>query len=358
MKLHALYLSMFVFSLISAVTAYAQDDTPSLGQGTVLTYNVKENRKSFNYTVTITKFNEQGDIAFDWRTDEVAARKGHSSMRYDNLKSATSFLLNIKNGDETLGKDESRIFLTEPMTQDISDHLAEFKIDGVTRNFIFVDMNVETKKVPVNNNTISLREHSGEDVTFYIGVIDMKNARVLGHYISLDLSIDLIAIDNKGMIAKTPVSNEKGQPRKMGSIDLIFAKVMWPTLTRVEEYDPTDGGRVKQPFQETYDYRLQSNGDLPPTYVDVFVVDLKYIYEHKAKFSKYITGDFTIGEKDFPDDEVMKVLNVYLNVNASELYGYRPWANQQFVKSLTEGERKKLAYEASSYVMMYGFKER
>jgi hypothetical protein len=54
----------------------------------------------------------------------------------------------------------------------------------------------------------------------------------------------------------------------------------------------------------------------------------------------------------------MKVINVYLNINASELVGYRAWADQQFVKSLTDDERKKLATEASLYVMMYGFMEK
>ena len=78
----------------------------------------------------------------------------------------------------------------------------------------------------------------------------------------------------------------------MGSIDLIIAKAIWPTLAKIEEYDATNGGRVTQPFHETYDYRLDSKADLPPSFVDAFVVDLKYIYEHKAKFSKYLLLTF------------------------------------------------------------------
>ena len=367
MKTFATPFCLFVVTLIATMPVLAQgaliqDDHPAVGIGTVLTYNVKENRMSYNYIITITKFSEHDDIAFDWKTDEAIARYGHSSMNYNNLTTANSLLVKIGNSNEIIRNNESRIFLSEFMTHDISDHLAAFTIDGNERNFLFVDMNYETKKVPVNNIPVSLREHSGEDITYYIGVIDMKNARILGHYISPDLSIDLTAIDNKEMSGESPVpdekNQEKGKPKKMGTVDLIFAQVMFPALALIEDYDPTNGGKIKKPFHETYDYRLDSKADIPPSYVDAFIVDLKYIYQHKVKFSKYITGNFEIGEKDFPEDEILKVLNVYLNVDARELYGYRPWTNQQFVKSLTEEDRKKLAGNAASYIMMYGFKEK
>ncbi len=364
MKNHLKYLISQMVTLIITVPALAQaapDASPFIGQNSVLTYKVEEDHTRYNYIVTITNFDEKGDIAFDWKTTETSPRKGHSSMKYSNLDNATSFLIKVPGRNESLGQDDSRIFLSEPMTKDITEHLAEFKIDGKKQSFLFIKKSGESKKIDYDNTPVEMDYHYGEDVSVFIGVIDIGKLSLLGYFYTHGLELELVSINNKEAIREVPAAvekKEKGQPRKMGSIDLIFAKVMWPTLAKVEEYDPTNGGKVKQPFHETYDYRLESNADVPPSYVDVFVVDLKYIYEHKAKFSKYITGNFTIGEKDFPDDEVMKVLNVYMNVNASELYGYRPWADQQFVKSLTEEERKKLAYEASSYIMMYGFKEK
>ncbi len=353
-------ITFFVSSLACAQAA--RDETPTVGRGTVLTYSVKENRKSFNYIVTITTLDKKADIAFDWKTDETSPRKGHSSMNYGNLGSATSLLVNMKEGNETLGKDETRIFLSYPMTEHIRDHLSEFKVEGVAKRFLFVDLNYETKKIAYNDKQVDFRTHSGEDTHLYIDISDVGDLSLLSHYYSPDLELNLVDIHNKGLSMDVPVSdeknNEKGQPKKMGSIDFIFAKGMYPTLALIENYDPTNGGKLKQPFRETYDYRLESNGDVPPSYIDVFIVDLKYIFDHKAKFSKYITGDYVIRDNFFDHDEILKVLDVFMNVDASDLYGYRPWADQQFVKSLSEEDRKKLASDASGYIMLHGFKEK
>jgi|GEM_PF-6168922 len=350
------------FTASSAFAQAARDETPTVGQGTVLTYSVKENRKSFNYIVTITAFNKQADIAFDWKTDEPVPRKGHSSMKYSNLSSATSLLVNLKSGNETMGKDESRIFLSYPMTEHIRDHLSEFKVEGVAKSILFVDLNYETKKISYNDKQVDFRTHSGEDTHLYIDISDVGELSLLSHYYFQDLELTLVDISNKGLSAdvspSTEKNNEKGQPKKMGSIDLIFAKILFPTLALIEDYDPTEGGKFKQPFLETYDYRLESNGDVPPSYIDVFIVDLRYIYQHKAVFKKYITGDFVLDDKHMPDDEVLKVFDVYLNISASELYGFKPWTNQRFIKSLTEEQRRTLAKDAALYINMYGFKEK
>lgn len=362
MKTH---LSFFfqIAALIITAPALAQsapDASPFIGNNSILTYAIKEtNRPAYNYIISITDFDENGDIAFDWKTNETDPKKGHSSMKYSNLNAATALMIKIREGNETLRSDESRIFLSWPMIKDISNYLTEFTVDGSDQTFLFTKKG-ETKKIDFDNNPVQLDYHSGTFKSTYIGVIDLGKLNLLGYYYNDGVEYDLKSINNSNATREIPVEKkqEKGEPRKMGSIDLIFAKIMWPTLVKVEDYDPTNGGSVTQPFTQTYDYRLQTNADLPPSYVDAFVVDLKYIYEHKAKFSGYITGNFTIGEKYMPENEVLKVFNVYLNVDASELYGYRPWTNQQFVKSLSDEDRKKLATEAASYIMMYGFKEK
>ena len=362
MKVKLRQLSTILLAFIISLPAFSQavpETSPFIGKNSVLTYKVEEDHNRYNFIVTITSLDENGDIAFDWKTNEASPRKGHSSMKYSNLDEASSLLLKVPRGNETLGADDTRIFLSDAMTKDISDHLAEFQVDGNKQSFIFVKKS-ETKKINYDNAPTELDYHYGDGNSAYIGVFDIGKLSVAGYYYSHGFEIELVSINNQDATRESvPVEKkEKGEPKKMGTIDLIFAKVMWPTLAKIEEYDPTEGGKVKQPFHETYDYRLESNGDVPPSYVDVFVVDLKYIYEHKAEFPNYIKGNFTIGEKDFPEDEVMKVINVFMNVSAKNLYGYRPWADQQFVKSLTADERKKLANECASYVMMYGFKEK
>jgi len=364
MKNHSSFFFSQIAALIITVPALAQsapDATPFIGKNSVLTYKVKDG-VSYNYIATITSLDEKGDIAFDWKTNETSPRRGHSSMSYSNLDDATSFLIKIPGGNETLGKDDSRIFLSDAMTKHITDHLCEFKVDGKDQSFIFVKKSGESKKINYGNDPVELDYHSGEGNSAYIGIIDIGKLSFIGYWYYKGLEFDLLSINNSDATRETPVQVEKsegkGEPRKMGSIDLIFAKIMWPTLAKIEDYDPTNGGRVTQPFTQTYDYRLQSNAELPPSYVDAFVVDLKYIYEHRSKYPTYITGNYTIQEKYMSEDEILKVFNVYLNVNATELYGYRPWSNQQFVKSLSEADRKKLANESSSYIMMYGFKEK
>lgn len=365
MKNHLNYFFSFILPLFITSSVFAQairEETPTIDRGTVLTYNVKENRRSFNYIVTITQFNKQADIAFDWKTDETVPREGHTSMNYTNLNSATSLLVNIRGGNETLGNDESRIFLSNTMTEHIRDHLSEFKVEGVAKSFLFVDLNYETKKIAYNDKQVDFRTHSGEDTHVYIDISDVGDLSLLSHYYFQDLELSLVDINNKGLSADVPEpqekNNNKGEPRKMGSIDLIFAKIMFPTLALIEDYDPTEGGKVKQPFHETYDYRLESNGAVPPSYIDVFIVDLRYIYLHKSTFKKFITGDFVLDDKHMPDEEILKVFDVYLNINASELYGFKPWTNQRFIKSLTEEQRVKLAKDAALYINMYGFKEK
>lgn len=124
----------------------------------------------------------------------------------------------------------------------------------------------------------------------------------------------------------------------------------YPLLASIERYDPTNNGKIKKPFPETYDYRITSGASLPPTLIDCFITDLMMLYKKDGSTE-------ALSEKNIPANAAMQAMNVYRAKEASDVIGYRPYTHWSFVRSLTAEQQKTLAGEVSAYAAAYGIEE-
>ena len=102
--------------------------------------------------------------------------------------------------------------------------------------------------------------------------------------------------------------------------------------------------------KETYDYRIESNTPVPPTLTDAFICD---IWQRiKMDLKKTDLNPFKVDE-----ETVMKAFDVYLKTGWSDIAGYRPWTLWNFIRGLSDEERKKLAGEVVAYMSVNGVKD-
>ena len=191
---HPIILAAIIFS---NATSYAQGDAPPIKKGTVLTYQVTENGNSYKYVASITKFSAQDGIAVEWKDTEQPAKSGSFEMRYKNTEDATALQVKITEGKESFGTEDSRIFISDAMTKDISFyHLQDIKVDGTAHSFLFINTTAEEKEINYNNKKIKVDYNSGEDKDVYIGIINLENAKLLGIFAYKKYAIELISVTN------------------------------------------------------------------------------------------------------------------------------------------------------------------
>jgi hypothetical protein len=103
-------------------------------------------------------------------------------------------------------------------------------------------------------------------------------------------------------------------------------------------------------LHETYDFRLQYKEPVPATLTDVFICDIW----------QRITMDLKIAgsrPNEVSEETILMAFNVYMTRYWETIAGYRPWTHWNFIRSLNESERVKLAKQTVNYMHSKGVRD-
>ena len=120
-------------------------------------------------------------------------------------------------------------------------------------------------------------------------------------------------------------------------------------LPRIARYKAPPFPRSLYIDRETYDYRVQSRRPVPPTLIDVFICDIW----------QRVTMDLkpTLKPEEVTEEVIQQAMSIYLKRDHSQIAGYRPWTYWNFIRKLTEPQRKTLATEIVAYIKKNGVRD-
>ena len=127
---------------------------------------------------------------------------------------------------------------------------------------------------------------------------------------------------NTSKLSLPPLEKKNG-PLKMDATKLAAVKKVYPLLATVETYDVTNGGKDSKPISETYDFRLSSGADNPPSAIDCFTADLKILYKQRKNFNLLGMPE-NLTKKNLPAASAEMLMNIYLKKEARNVPGYKP----------------------------------
>lgn len=98
---------LLLFLLIPFLSI-AQPNLNVIGEGATLTYAVNESGVKYNLIATIKQFKSYGndDIVFDWKMEGGKSGSGKVSIPHGNRSYWSKLILNLKNGNNKLQKEE------------------------------------------------------------------------------------------------------------------------------------------------------------------------------------------------------------------------------------------------------------
>lgn len=365
---------ILLLSFFCYCTVAAQTTAPEIKEQSVLVYKVKEAGKTYNYTVTIYS-NESDEIDFEWSTDEKPARKGKviTDLDFSDANADELLITNFKTGTEELEATQLRLFLPQSIVEIISNAAMtsiDFNVNGMAKTVSMNYSNLSSNgKLLYNGNHINAEysELINKTAGIVLGYIecDESDKHLVTFYKDKRTTMQLISIKTPAEEASSSLSTlaaflkpevpKKPELKKMDAAKFSIVKNKYPTLAKLEDFDPTNKGSIAKPFEETYEYRVKTNSANPPSLVDCFICDLNILYTRRERFTAYtgnIDEEFTSNK--VPASLVAKLLQIYLHNDVTKTPGYRPWTHNQFVNSLSETERSKLSKEIEAYVKAYG----
>jgi hypothetical protein len=346
-------------------------------KGTIFNYAIKEGAISYTVKVTVTEWDEDLNIKLQWQASGGKTFKGGCVQPHSSIIYATKMMIALKAGDETLPGDCSRWFAGyenyDLLYNDDSD--ADMKIDDKSTSFE-PDATAVEKKILYNNVKTTMNYAGGKNSSsatpITIGFIEYADKVILlDNYTNGNFSIRLLSIQNPVAkqvaeinklaedmtkdLLKTIAPKGTVPLKKMEAAKFAKVKTSYPLLATIENYDGTNGSKIKKPITETYEFRYVNKAPNPPSMIDCFTSDIQILYNQKNNYG--IVASESIANKSLPSATAKKILEVYLNYEYNKIPGYRPWTHWRFVKGLTESQREQLATELEGYISQYGFTE-
>jgi hypothetical protein len=164
----------------------AQEATivPQITKGTVITYDIKDNGKAYRLIVKVNTFSEKEAIQLQWSTNEIRRRSGTTVISFGSLTISDQLSIKLVSGKELLDESVTRFFIGENMYDDLdADNLTEFKIDGVSHEFVSLSAAGQTADIMYNGSKVAVANLYGEDT-------DAENSTI--SIINLDYEIYLL----------------------------------------------------------------------------------------------------------------------------------------------------------------------
>jgi len=171
---------------------------PVIGKGSVIVYDVKENKVSYQYTVTVTKFSEADGIELKWTTNEKPAKSGTTAMAFTNLDNATKLKIKPVPGNEKLGEDQLRVlFSNDVVTTLVGKKFATIEIDGKEDMFLYLSAKAETETFNYNGEKVSVDFSYGDAGATQIGFVTIGDYQVVHTFRSKEFTFTLKSVTTK-----------------------------------------------------------------------------------------------------------------------------------------------------------------
>lgn len=175
-----------------------QEPKVSVAKGSVIVYNVKENKTSYQYTVTITKFSETEGVEFKWSTNEKPSRSGTTSMPFVSLTDGKNLMVKPVVGKEKLHEDQVRLFFSDdPLSTLVGAKTVDFSIDGKQNTFMYLATKAETDDYEYNGKKITV-DYTGADAgDVYVGFVAVGDGNIMHSFRSKEMQFTLQSITTK-----------------------------------------------------------------------------------------------------------------------------------------------------------------
>ncbi len=194
-------LLLSVTLLLTAITkaqGVPAEPKVTVAKGTVIVYNVKENKNTYQYTVTITKFSEADGVEFKWTTNEKPARSGTTSMPFNNINEGKNLMVKPVTGKEKLGEDQVRLFFTDDLLVTlIGNKTVDFSIDGKQNTFMYLATKAETTDYDYNGKKITVDYTSADAGDVYVGFVTVGDGNIMHSFRSKEMQFTLQSITTK-----------------------------------------------------------------------------------------------------------------------------------------------------------------
>ena len=171
---------------------------PVISKGSVILYNVKENKNSYTYTATITKFSQADGVEFRWTTSEKPSRSGTTSMPFSNITEGRNLMVTPVAGKEKLGEGQVRLFFNDDLLINlIGNKTVDFSIDGKENTFLYLATKAETEHFDYNGKRLTV-DYTGADAgDVYVGFVSVGDGNIMHSFRSKDLQFTLQSISTK-----------------------------------------------------------------------------------------------------------------------------------------------------------------
>ena len=175
-----------------------EEPKPTVAKGSVIVYTVKENKNTYQYTVTVTKFSEADGVEFKWTTNEKPARSGTTSMPFTNITEGKDLLVKPVTGKEKLGEDQVRLFFTDDLLVTlVGTKTVDFSIDGKQNTFMYLATKAETTDYDYNGKKITV-DYTGADAgDVYVGFVAVGDGNIMHSFRSKEIQFTLQSITTK-----------------------------------------------------------------------------------------------------------------------------------------------------------------
>lgn len=141
--------------------------------GTVLTYDVSQGEKKYQFIVTLKKLGDE--IAFDWKMTEPVNKTGSVTMSANAVAKGDA-LFNLFTGGESKLEKETSVFISRKIYNDVlSTSMANIKLSGASDTATVMSNTIGEFNFNLNGNLVAIpgwELEGGSDIKYKIDVLE------------------------------------------------------------------------------------------------------------------------------------------------------------------------------------------
>lgn len=164
--------------------------------GTVLTYDVSQGEKKYQFIVTLKKLGDE--IAFDWKMTEPVSKTGSVTMS-TNAVTKGDALFNLFTGGESKLDKETSVFISRKIYNDVSStSMANIKVNGASDTATVMSNTIGEFNFNLNGNLVAIpgwELEGGSDVKYKIQVLESFKFPII-YSMDLGWTIQLAEVKN------------------------------------------------------------------------------------------------------------------------------------------------------------------
>lgn len=148
------------FTFLFVMTAQSQNISDlesyekAMKPGTVLTYDVNNKDKKYQFIVTLKKIGDE--IGFDWKMTEPVNKTGSVVMNAGAVANADALFHSLAGGDSKLDR-ETSVFISRKIFNDVSTtSIANIKLNGATDTLTVLGNTISEFNFNLNGNLVAI----------------------------------------------------------------------------------------------------------------------------------------------------------------------------------------------------------